>query len=172
MRFSVFVLLLLVFIPFASAYRHFYYSDEVDFGKNLDYSNRNYYDRFDPDLEFCKYNCISLDAYNDFANHNPYDKYDPITANSPESTLKKLRYDDYNRIANTDPHDNVDVDDFELSDMSCWTLSDYNSYADLDPHDGWHRADLTDLENFDKIIHSVGRSRFHFFDYESLYELR
>lgn len=164
---------LVLLVPAAAV--PFWHADELDYERNLDYARSNPYDAFDPaDMnDFSSYNCIDLDAYNRYASRNPYDRFEEITARSPNRVLKKLRRDDFNRLAHEDPFDGLDADDADsFSDMDCWTLRDYNSFADVDRYDRWKPATLRDPEHFDRVVHNVGKKRFHFFDYRDLYDLR
>ena len=151
----------------------FWYADEVDRSEAIEYADRFPFDAIEhDDFSFCKYNCISLKDYNHFADNNPYDGHDPITASSDPSVLKRLRRDDFNRLADEDPYDALDADDFDYSDMDCWTLSDYNSFARKSKHDSWKPATLRDPDNFNRVIHKVGTKRYNFFDYRDLLDLR
>ncbi|MBW3019100.1 hypothetical protein KY329_02870 [Candidatus Woesearchaeota archaeon] len=168
-----FLILLLLCVPFASAYQVFWYADEIDRENSISYADRNPFDGIEQsDFAFKKYNCISLDAYNRFANSNSFDSYDPITASSAKSVLKKLRRGDLNRLANENPYDSLEPDNYGFDDMDCWTLSDYNGFANTKKYDSWKPATLRDPDNFNRVIRNVGKKRFHFFDYRDLLDLR
>jgi hypothetical protein len=167
------LLALLLLTPVASAYHVFWYADELDRQDSIEYADRYPFDGIDrSDFSFKKYNCISLKAYNHFANANSFDSHDPITASSPKRVLKKLRRDDINTLANENPYDSLDADNYDFSDMDCWTLSDYNGFARTERHDSWKPATLRDPDNFNKVIHKVGKRRYNFFDYKDLLDLR
>jgi len=166
-------LVLLLLMPAASAYQVFWYADEVDRSNSIDYADRYPFDGIDrSDFSFKKYNCISLTAYNNFANSNPFDSHNPITASSPKSVLKKLRRADLNKLANENSYDSLEPDNYDFSDMDCWTLSDYNGFARIERHDSWKPATLRDPDNFNRVIHNVGKKRYNFFDYKDLLDLR
>jgi len=163
------VLFVLLLLPLASA-RIFWYSDEIDRQNNIDYAHSNSFDGITAEDEgdFDKYNCISLDDYNDYADYNKYDGYESLTADTAsEKDLSRLRRDDYNIIANQNPSDSIEPDDFNsYGDMGCFNLKDYNSFAETDDFDRWDDAVFDDFDDI-YVAKKVGKDRMHFFDFSS-----
>ncbi len=169
----VFLLVAILCLELASA-KVFYYDDEVDYWNNVDYSLSHPWKGIDMDVvtDFDNYNCISANDYNRRASANQYDSNDALDSNTASSSdLKKLRRADQLAIADENPYDGIDRDDFDnYNDWNCYTLQDYNSLAREDPYDSRRVVDFTHFDDANEIK-KIGMGRYNnFFTYPDDFE--
>lgn len=164
-KLALLVLVAVLSIELASA-KVFFYDDEADYRNNVGYALSHPWKGIDLDVvgDFDNYNCISADDYNRRANSNSYDANDELNARTASSSdLKKIRRADQLAIADENPYDGIDRDDFDnYNDWSCYTLKDYNSLAREDPYDSKRVVDFT---HFDDIyeVQEIGKYRYNNF---------
>lgn len=163
----LFVLLLIALLSLEIAEaKVFYYSDEIDYRNNAAYAYQHPYSGVDIDAvkDFNNYACISADDYNDYADSNHYDSHDALDAGTAsQSDINKLRRADQLRIADENPYDGIDRDDFESYDeWNCYTLQDYNSLARENPYDRREVVDFTDFDHLEEV-QKIGRYRYNNF---------
>jgi hypothetical protein len=167
-KLALLVLVAILSIELASA-KVFYYDDEVDYRSNVNYALSHPWKGIDLDVvgDFDNYNCMSADDYNRRAGANQYDSNDELNARTASSSdLKKLRRADQLRIADENPYDNIDRDDFDdYSDWNCYTLKDYNSFARENSYDSRRVVDFTHFDDVNEI-QKIGMGRYNnFFTY-------
>lgn len=164
-KLALLVLVAVLSIELASA-KVFFYDDEVDYRSNVGYALSHPWKGIDLDVvgDFDNYNCISADDYNRRANSNSYDANDELNARTASSSdLKKIRRADQLAIADENPYDGIDRDDFDnYNDWNCYTLKDYNSLARQNPYDSKRVVDFT---HFDDIyeVQEIGKYRYNNF---------
>lgn len=164
---KLFVLLLiaLLSLEIASA-KVFYFSDETDYRNNVGYAYRYPYSGVDLDIvgDFDNYACVSANDYDAYASSNPYDSHDELNAGTAsQSDLNKLRRSDQLKIADENPYDSIDRDNFDSYDeWNCYTLQDYNSLARENPYDRNEVVDFTDFDHIEQA-QKIGKYRYNNF---------
>lgn len=164
-KFLVFLLVGILCFDLVAA-RVFYYDDEIDYRNNVDYALSHPWKGIDVDVvgDFDNYNCISANDYNRHARANNYDSNDVLNSKTVSlNDLKKLRREDQLRIADENPFDGIDRDDFDdYSDWNCYTLKDYNSLARENSYDGRRVVDFTHFDDVNEIK-KIGMGRYNNF---------
>jgi len=163
---SLAIVLVLSFIVPSAHANIFWYGDELDRQRAVQYAEKYPYDGIEPD-RFSNpedYSCFDLGAYNRFASAGRYDGYDSLTSNNiKKKDLKRLGRDDYNKVANENPHDSILPDDVDsYGDTSCWTLGDYNRFAVTRPYDKFRPVYFQDWDDLE-TVQKIGTGRSHFF---------